>query len=108
MRSATRTLARLATPGADVARRVRRSPSFRVLGWHRLDIGHGAEGDGLSTPVADFERQLDVLGTSGARVLGLADAIARAEARVVNTPLPNRTCTTSPRGVRAGRPTPRT
>ena len=75
-----RALGRIAVPGADIVARTRRAPSFRVLGWHRIDTGHGAGGDGLSTPIADFERQLDVLASGGAQVLGLGDAVARAAA----------------------------
>lgn len=80
MRPVMRTLGRIAGPGADIVTRARRAPSFRVVGWHRIDTGHGAGGDGLSTPIADFERQLDVIDSSGAEVLGLAEAVARTAA----------------------------
>lgn len=73
MRTITRSLSRVATPGAEVAQRARRQPAYRMIGWHRFSDYP----DRLSTTVADFERQLDHLNNLGACVLGLADAARR-------------------------------
>jgi peptidoglycan/xylan/chitin deacetylase (PgdA/CDA1 family) len=63
----------VARPIAAGVRRARRTPRLTVLGWHRIDDS----GSSLSTPVAVFERQLDVLERVGAVVLALGDAVQR-------------------------------
>jgi peptidoglycan/xylan/chitin deacetylase (PgdA/CDA1 family) len=76
VRIAATTVARPIATGARVARR---TPRLTVLGWHRIDDS----GSSLSTPVAVFERQLDVLESSGAVVLALTDAVQRLTAHTL-------------------------
>lgn len=70
MKIATRTAGALALPAARAARALSRTRSLTVIGWHRI----GDADDGLTTSLADFRSQLDMLDHWGARVLPLRTA----------------------------------
>ena len=74
MRPAVRAAARLMRPAARAARQLQHGGRLTLVGWHRFDSGLGSAGDGLSTPVDVFLRQLDALERWGATVLSLDDA----------------------------------
>ena len=58
------------------SRGLRASASWlTIIGWHRF----GSAGDGLTTTLDGFRRQLDMLDEWGAEVLSLDDAMTRLE-----------------------------
>lgn len=60
--------------------RARESQELLVLGWHRLGPAASYDDDGLTTPLAGFAAQLDLLAERDMTVLGLDDALARQRA----------------------------
>jgi peptidoglycan/xylan/chitin deacetylase (PgdA/CDA1 family) len=71
MRAVNRAGGAVARPAVALVNATRGIDGLTLVGWHR--IGRG--GDGLSTPLADFRRHLDVLEQWGARVLPLEEAV---------------------------------
>ncbi|NYG58553.1 peptidoglycan/xylan/chitin deacetylase (PgdA/CDA1 family) [Nocardioides daedukensis] len=78
MRTMTRALGIVATPGARIAHAVSGASTLTVIGWHRV----GDAPDGLTTSRSDFCGQLDVIEEWGGTVLPLLEAqrlLARGE-----------------------------
>lgn len=66
-----KTVALFTWPGAECIRLVR-GPGLRILMYHRVT---DESGDRLSVSPLEFERQMDLLGTEGYRVMTLAQAL---------------------------------